>query len=201
MPLVAYASDVFPQSKPARRGLPDRLMDTRLALHRSGATPERLSACDARIVALHSEIEKCETFIADARQELIDRLEEQRVSLWDRCRSAEDRSKAATLEIGRLNGLLNHVVQALGAARAKLQEASAKHFDTRFPNARELDEWAARRAAAQAEFDAAESRHRDVVREFSFAEVSLHDSKNTLAELEEQLRQIDEQLAALKKEI
>jgi len=198
---VAHASDLFPQSKPARPALAERLLDIRVSMRQSSALPERLVACDQLLAEYHSITQQVEAFIVDARQEMIDKLREQRVSLWNQCRSAEDRSKAATLEIGRLNGLLNHVVQALSTARAKLQDASAKNFDTRFPNARELEDWGARRGAAQNEFDIAEMRHRDVVREFSFAEVSKHDSEIELRGLVEQMSAVDNELAALQKEI
>jgi len=201
MPFVAYAADVFPGSRPARPALAERLLDMRVSIHRSTALPEMLAACDELLAEYHSITQKVETFIGAARQEMVDRLEKQHASVWDRCRMAEDNLKAATLEISRLNGTLSTHASELGAARARAREAAQKYFDSKYPTNAELNSWNSTKAAAQSAFEIVEKRHQEIGRELSFAEVSLHDSKNTLAELEEQLRQIDEQLAALKKEI
>jgi hypothetical protein len=188
-------SEIFPEPKPVDvRSFGQKLMEIRSRMLNDGASAEEVAHCEKLLFTYSTLEQEIIAFLASARQAHLERLEAKRGELWAACRRLEDSALAASNEVAALQNSLNNQAHVVSEWRAKVQEAAAPPFATRFPNQAEVQTWNGRLEGARAELAKAIGGQQKTDSTLRAARIEHEEIARSLARKVDELRAADSEL-------
>jgi hypothetical protein len=171
-----------------------------------GGRPHGLKLLDCRqseqqnafLAEYHQLCDRIDAFVAHEKAERISELERQRDAQRILCRSCEDSLKEIRANLASASQRVNDHATVLNAAKHRFAETERRPFDTAYPTAQEVQQWAQKRSDAKATLEVEQQRAADLGQSQIAWGYRFEEEAKKLNEADEQLRAIDRELKNLK---